>query len=175
MASTNKTEHLGLNQWVGTDPVLMEDFNRDNTILDGKVGTLYAERGWIKLGAVALPNGGRQLSFDLRNANLTELSGLAVVLLGVGNSSSDSISLALNGSLGKFNASKNKTCQLVFYFWDPGQSGAVSIYRMNIAPSSNASAALIDTGVPLTGINSIDLICDADMVAGARMLVYGIR
>lgn len=37
MASTNKTANLGLNQWVGTDPVLMADFNRDNSLLDEAV------------------------------------------------------------------------------------------------------------------------------------------
>ena len=32
--STNTTEHLGLSQWLPTDPVLREDFNRDNAALD---------------------------------------------------------------------------------------------------------------------------------------------
>lgn len=38
----NKTEHLGLNQWALEDPIKMEDFNRDNALLDaalaGKLG-----------------------------------------------------------------------------------------------------------------------------------------
>lgn len=37
MSSTNKTEHLQLNQWVGTDPFRMEDFNVDNTKIDAAV------------------------------------------------------------------------------------------------------------------------------------------
>lgn len=37
MASTNKTEHLQLNQWVGTDPFRMADFNEDNAKLDAAV------------------------------------------------------------------------------------------------------------------------------------------
>lgn len=34
MGSTNKTEDLELNQWIGSDVPKMEDFNRDNEILD---------------------------------------------------------------------------------------------------------------------------------------------
>ena len=34
MASTNKTENYELNQWVKTDPVLMDDFNSDNQKID---------------------------------------------------------------------------------------------------------------------------------------------
>ena len=39
MSSTNKTEHLGLNAWRGSDVPQMEDFNRDNALLDAAVGT----------------------------------------------------------------------------------------------------------------------------------------
>ena len=34
MSSTNKTAHYQLNQWIGTDPVLMADFNADNAKID---------------------------------------------------------------------------------------------------------------------------------------------
>ena len=34
MGSTNKTGDLELNQWIGSDVPKMEDFNRDNEILD---------------------------------------------------------------------------------------------------------------------------------------------
>ena len=37
MSSTNKTANLQLNQWVGTDPVLMADFNADNAKIDAAV------------------------------------------------------------------------------------------------------------------------------------------
>ena len=42
MSSTNKTTNLELNQWVGTDPVLMADFNADNAKIDAAVQSLYA-------------------------------------------------------------------------------------------------------------------------------------
>lgn len=34
MASSAKTENVALNQWAATDPVLREDFNADNLIID---------------------------------------------------------------------------------------------------------------------------------------------
>ena len=40
MSSTNKTANLELNQWVGTDPVLMADFNADNARIDQAVKSL---------------------------------------------------------------------------------------------------------------------------------------
>ena len=40
MASTNKLPNTGLNQWVKSDRPVMEDFNRDNEIIDGLTGHL---------------------------------------------------------------------------------------------------------------------------------------
>lgn len=38
MSSTNKTEKLGLNSWLGSDVPLRTDFNSDNSIIDSVVG-----------------------------------------------------------------------------------------------------------------------------------------
>ena len=37
MSSSNKTNYLGLNQFVGSDKPKMEDFNADNRLLDEKI------------------------------------------------------------------------------------------------------------------------------------------
>lgn len=37
MPSTNRTEHLNLNQWVTSDIPLMQDFNNDNEIVDNAI------------------------------------------------------------------------------------------------------------------------------------------
>ncbi len=37
MSSTNKTDYMGLNSWVGADIPKMEDFNTDNEILDSVI------------------------------------------------------------------------------------------------------------------------------------------
>ncbi len=51
MSSTNKTDNLELNQWVGTDPVLMADFNADNAKLDAAIGALQASALKIATGS----------------------------------------------------------------------------------------------------------------------------
>ncbi|WP_448901466.1 hypothetical protein [Eubacterium sp.] len=38
MGSTNKTDELELNQWIGSDVPKMEDFNKDNEIIDKILG-----------------------------------------------------------------------------------------------------------------------------------------
>ena len=43
MPSSNKTEHLQLNQWAGSDKPKMEDFNSDNRKVDGAVGAHLAD------------------------------------------------------------------------------------------------------------------------------------
>ncbi|MDO5123559.1 MAG: hypothetical protein Q4D44_02700 [Eubacteriales bacterium] len=57
MASTNKTEHLGLNAWEETDRPQRTDFNADNSIIDTKLGEhlsnsdvhlAYEEKMWLK-------------------------------------------------------------------------------------------------------------------------------
>ena len=51
MASTNKTENLQLNQWVKTDPVLMDDFNADNQKLESAISALRSGMVHIATGS----------------------------------------------------------------------------------------------------------------------------
>ncbi|MGN1001840.1 MAG: hypothetical protein ACI4PC_03640 [Oscillospiraceae bacterium] len=51
MASTNKTANYGLNQWVKTDPVLMEDFNADNGAIDAALKALADGGLKMKVGS----------------------------------------------------------------------------------------------------------------------------
>ncbi len=39
MSSTNKTNYLGLNSWIGSDVPKRADFNQDNALIDEAVGT----------------------------------------------------------------------------------------------------------------------------------------
>ena len=43
MSSTNKTEFLGLNSWVGADVPKREDFVNDNVILDNSINTHFKD------------------------------------------------------------------------------------------------------------------------------------
>lgn len=45
MASSNTTENFGLNQWLGSDMVLREDFNSDNVKIDEAIYSLMPATG----------------------------------------------------------------------------------------------------------------------------------
>ena len=73
MASTNKTANYALNQWVGTDPVLMEDFNADNAKIDEALADLKAGELKMAVGSYTGSGGSgsanpNSLSFDFKPA-----------------------------------------------------------------------------------------------------------
>ena len=74
MASTNKTANLGLNQWVLTDPLLMEDMNADNQKIDSAV----AANPIVKLISVKTAANAAQVDFDLSSIDLTKYSALKI-------------------------------------------------------------------------------------------------
>ena len=51
MASTNKTDNYELNQWVKTDPVLMDNFNADNQKIDEAMKAIKDSIPKIKMGS----------------------------------------------------------------------------------------------------------------------------
>ncbi len=71
MAASNKTKNYELNQWVGTDPVLMEDFNADNAKIDAALtafaaGKLkFASGSYVGTGTYG-KNAPCTLSFDFK-------------------------------------------------------------------------------------------------------------
>ena len=69
MSSTNKTAHLALNQWVGTDPFRMADFNEDNTKIDAAV---KSNAQAIAANATAIANNSKNIA-----ANATAISNNA--------------------------------------------------------------------------------------------------
>ena len=66
MASTNKTTHLRLNQWEGSDPVLRTDFNQDNSKIDQAV----AARALVRLAGKTLAASTGTITVDLLNYDL---------------------------------------------------------------------------------------------------------
>ncbi len=57
MASTNKTPNYALNQWVGIDPVLMEDFNADNAKIDEAISALGTRLDEVVSGSMKITMG----------------------------------------------------------------------------------------------------------------------
>lgn len=75
MSSTNKTSNLGLNQWVLTDPLLMEDMNADNRKIDTAVGA----NPYVKLLDTTLSSNAQQVDIALSTLDLTKYSSIKVI------------------------------------------------------------------------------------------------
>jgi len=75
MPSTNKTPHLGLNDWNLTDKPEMADFNEDNRIIDQAVSSRIPNREFLSAEVISVDIGNlRNTIMSLpryRNANLT--------------------------------------------------------------------------------------------------------
>lgn len=76
MASTNKTAHLRLNQWISTDPILRTDFNLDNS----KIDTAVNARALLRLTGTTLTAGASTIALDLLDYDLTQYAALQLCL-----------------------------------------------------------------------------------------------
>lgn len=76
MSSTNKTTHLRLNQWIGTDPVLRTDFNFDNSKIDAAVNA----RALVRLTGTTLTAAAGSMTLDLLDYDLTRYAELQLYL-----------------------------------------------------------------------------------------------
>ncbi|MEG1190940.1 MAG: hypothetical protein RSD48_05800, partial [Oscillospiraceae bacterium] len=68
MASTNKTAHLALNQWVLSDPLLMEDVNEDNRKIDAVVGA----QPYVKLFDITTTADAQQVDLDVSGIDFSK-------------------------------------------------------------------------------------------------------
>ena len=91
MASTNKTTHLNLNQWIGTDPVLRSDFNVDNVKLDAAIN----DRALLRLEHGTLDAAASTIEIDLLSHDLS-LYGELQVHLWPKTSASATVTLKVN-------------------------------------------------------------------------------
>ncbi len=76
MASSNKTTHLRLNQWEGSDPILRTDFNQDNS----KIDQAMAARALVRLTGRTLTTAAGTISVDLLDYDLTQYEALELTL-----------------------------------------------------------------------------------------------
>ena len=74
MASTNKTPNIGLNQWVLSDPFLMEDMNADNQIIDSAI----AANPYAKLMDITTIANAQQIDLDVSGIDFTEFTSLTL-------------------------------------------------------------------------------------------------
>ena len=104
MASTNQTPHLGLSQWVLTDPFRMDDFNQDNAKIDAAVSAIPYE----KLMDVTTSADAAQVDLNVSGIDFTkyavvQLFGSSVCLMADGSSNAPTgaaINLKINGQSG---------------------------------------------------------------------------
>lgn len=83
MSSTSKTPNLGLNQWVLSDPFLMEDMNEDNR----KIDAALAASPWVKLMDVTLREPASAVELNLADIDLSKFGTLRVYYLSDNNAS----------------------------------------------------------------------------------------
>ena len=72
MASTNKTTNLGLNQWVLSDPFLMEDMNEDNRKIDEAVNA----KPYVKLMDITTVADAQQVDLNVSGVDFTKYAML---------------------------------------------------------------------------------------------------
>lgn len=76
MASTSQTANFGLNQWAGSDPILREDFNADNLILEQAL----SERCEVKLFEHCLTEAQTTVTLDLSGYDLSSYRSLKLLI-----------------------------------------------------------------------------------------------
>ena len=132
MSSTNKTSRLRLNQWAATDPVLREDFNADNAIVDAAFAAQESAAPLVRLFSVSVPvsSGAARIDLNLSSINLKDYMYFQLVVQ--------------PGALGASN-SVNSSQILV--------NGATSGYAMISNPTSSSGTSGYDAGY-LIGIES---------------------
>lgn len=134
MASSNKTAHLQLNQWLGTDPVLRTDFNLDNNKLD----TAIQARALVRLTGTTLSSASATLALTLPTQTLSGCTALqvylapktsaeSVVSLQVGSSTAVSLAaMAADGTRGLWLHLCFLPGGLGGWWFAPGGSGTIS-------------------------------------------------
>jgi len=74
MASTNKTPLLGLNQWVLSDPFLMEDMNEDNRRIDEAAGA----NPYHKLIDITATANAQQIDLDVSQIDFSKYAMIQI-------------------------------------------------------------------------------------------------
>ncbi len=148
MASTNKTPNFELNQWVGTDPVLMEDFNADNVKIDAALAALKAGEMKFAVGSytgtgtfgAAKPN---TLNFDFKPSlvivkkpyriPLNPTSIGAVMIRPMNNISMEMYSAGGSENTRPLNVSWGERSVSWWYSGNASDSGYLANWQLNVA------------------------------------------
>lgn len=78
-----RTEHIGLHQWKGTDQFLREEFNEDFRRIDGAVGGLLQSEVLVPLLRAEITEEVAAVEFDLSMANISQYDELCIRTAGL--------------------------------------------------------------------------------------------
>lgn len=171
MASTNKTTHLRLNQWEGSDPILRTDFNQDNSKIDQAV----AARALVRLTGKTLTASAGTIYVDLLDYDLTQYEALELTLapitsatgtttLTVGESAPVSLaSMAADGSRGL----------VIHLHFLPGGVGG---WWFAPGLATGNTGGFLAAGVKAAGLGEVILSsASAPYQAGTSWTLYGLK
>ncbi|MDO4750198.1 MAG: hypothetical protein Q4A39_05080 [Eubacteriales bacterium] len=185
MASTNKTEKLNLNQWVETDPVLREDFNADNAILDEVISNMP----WVRILDVVTTEEAAQLDLDISDIDVSQFTDYYFVCTIVGPLSASGSSIGCMRVNGLSSSQYHGSSGTMDYLTSCTSQHQVKLRHIpnqrvwaftQIASLSSSSTSCRSncycTATELSRINSINVCLQsgANIPAGTRLILYGL-
>lgn len=202
MASTNKTANLQLNQWVLTDPLLMEDMNEDNRKLDAAVGA----SPYVKLMDITSAENAQQIDLDFSGIDLTKYAMVQVFAYNLKftpfNTATYLYAKLNNGGASLRTVPDGIITDQTYIAYTGTTNGDISypsLFKIELSgfPDSQASAywtSIAASGryyrgdlkmvehygfkyhtAPITTMNFITDVSSVYIMAGARFLVYGVK
>ena len=171
MASTNKTTHLRLNQWAGSDPVLRTDFNQDNSKIDQAV----AARALVRLADKTLTASAGSITVDLLDYDLTQYEALELTLAPItsaAGTTSLSVGEASPVSLASMAADGSRGLVIRLQFLPGGVGG----WWFAPGLTSGNTGGFLAAGVTASDLEELKLSsASAPYQAGTAWTLYGLK
>lgn len=203
MASTNKTTVLALNQWVLSDPFLMEDMNEDNRKIDAAFGS----NPYCKLMDITSSANAQQVDLNTSSIDFTKYSMIqvfATVKVTPSTGVATYVYAKINNggaflkSFAETSATSRDYSGFVFantndsYFSNikmelsgiPGVLTSAYIANLRVNGSSFYNSVMMHEQIGVksfaanVGITSLNFVTDSSSVyikAGSRFEIYGVR
>jgi len=160
MSSTNKTEKIGLSQWESTDPVSVEDFNRDFRTLDGLVGATLDGMHLDMLLDVTVPAPNKSnFSVDVSSIDFSKYLIVIVDYVSV-----QECSMKINKNSDNSLTTRSGSKHLIFTMKDPDGTAALlsadTTVACKICTVKNSEIKTVYLSMP-TGFNSDNFNTDS--------------
>jgi len=176
MASTNKTTHLQLNQWISTDPVLRTDFNWDNQILDQAVGEL----SMCRLLSGSTTSAQQTVTLNVSQIDLNEYAELQIKLRIPGDGNGATLCMTAEGSdkhsFGTMLSSAPTALDVHLLL----PSGRITGYGLFTGKSAMSMTGVVFPSVRRETLMSLEFFAESsgtrrNMPSGTQYTLYGIK